>query len=231
MRTLTPQGFYPTMTTVRLAVTLPESIWVAAATTAHPTTSIAALAALAREDAGFGIARVYGDQVDEMLDTIAAHESVLELEVIHTSNGEALIEFVTDQPMLVVTAQQSGIPIEFPVTITDGTAELDITGSRDRLNQLLDQLHGLGLEFDVKYVREYQDPSNLLSDRQQEVVLAAVERGYYDSPRRCTLTDLAEELEIAKSTCSDILHRAESQIVREFIESLPADQAPPDRRW
>lgn len=38
---------------------------------------------------------------------------------------------------------------------------------------------------------------------------AVIERGYYDTPRRCTLTELADELDLAKSTCSERLHRAE----------------------
>lgn len=53
--------------------------------------------------------------------------------------------------------------------------------------------------------------------------MAAVEAGYYDTPRTCTLTELADEVGLAKSTCSEILHRAEEIIVKEFIENLPAD--------
>jgi predicted DNA binding protein len=45
----------------------------------------------------------------------------------------------------------------------------------------------------------------------------AVERGYYDTPRRCTLTELAEALDMAKSTCSETLHRAEGKITKQFL--------------
>lgn len=46
----------------------------------------------------------------------------------------------------------------------------------------------------------------------------AVERGYYDTPRRVTLVELAEELDIAKSTCSEILHRVEEQVLKRFLK-------------
>ncbi|WP_231185036.1 helix-turn-helix domain-containing protein [Haladaptatus sp. DYF46] len=35
-----------------------------------------------------------------------------------------------------------------------------------------------------------------------------MEKGYYDTPRRCSLTELAGELDVSKSTLSVVLHRA-----------------------
>jgi len=60
----------------------------------------------------------------------------------------------------------------------------------------------------------------LLTDRQRELLLAAVDAGYYDTPRECSLTDLATELDMAKSTVSETLHRAEGTIIEEFVADL-----------
>ena len=49
----------------------------------------------------------------------------------------------------------------------------------------------------------------------------AVDHGYYDTPRACSLTELAEEVGIAKSTCSETLHRAEETMIKQFMEDLP----------
>lgn len=51
----------------------------------------------------------------------------------------------------------------------------------------------------------------------------AVEAGYYDTPRDCTLTDLAETVGLAKSTCSETLHRAEGQIIKQFVAESSTD--------
>ena len=47
--------------------------------------------------------------------------------------------------------------------------------------------------------------------------VAAVEQGYYETPRRATLTDIAESMDISKATASDILHRAEGKVVDWFV--------------
>jgi len=58
--------------------------------------------------------------------------------------------------------------------------------------------------------------NRLLTPRQRAVLPVAIEAGYYAVPRDVTLTDVAKEMDISKSTCSDILHRCESNIVTWF---------------
>jgi hypothetical protein len=44
----------------------------------------------------------------------------------------------------------------------------------------------------------------------------AIDRGYYDTPRQTTLVELADDVGIAKSTCSEILHRVEERVMKEY---------------
>jgi predicted DNA binding protein len=46
---------------------------------------------------------------------------------------------------------------------------------------------------------------------------AAVERGYYETPREITVEELAEELDLPRSTLSYRLRRAEAELVRSFV--------------
>ena len=58
----------------------------------------------------------------------------------------------------------------------------------------------------------------LLSERQVEVLTAALELGWYEVPRRITLADLSKHLDLGRSTVSEHLVRAEGSIIRQFIE-------------
>ncbi|UPM44485.1 helix-turn-helix domain-containing protein [Halocatena salina] len=58
---------------------------------------------------------------------------------------------------------------------------------------------------------------DLLTDRQRRFMIKAVQRGYYDSPRECSLTDLAVTLTVSKSTASRVLHNAEETVIKEFF--------------
>lgn len=52
-----------------------------------------------------------------------------------------------------------------------------------------------------------------LSERQREVLALAIENGYYESPRRCDIDDLAGQDRANKSTVGEHLRRAESKIL------------------
>ncbi|MFH5801937.1 helix-turn-helix domain-containing protein [Haladaptatus sp. CMAA 1911] len=61
------------------------------------------------------------------------------------------------------------------------------------------------------------EASGLLTERQREFITEAVERGYYDIPRGCTLVELAERFGVSQSAASGVLHRGEGQIIKKFI--------------
>ncbi|WP_290810999.1 helix-turn-helix domain-containing protein [Halovivax sp.] len=204
-----------------LAVTLPERVWISQVSRAHPEATFRVLAAVPGRESGFALVRITGPHVESVVEAMAEHDQITELTPAQWTEGEATVHFETTAPLIMFSSRESGMPIELPVEITDGEATLEVTGSRERLSELAEQLQAFGLRYRVEHVRERLHESQVLSERQREVVLAAVEQGYYDTPRRCTLTELAEHLDIAKSTCSETLHRAEEAIIKRFVADLP----------
>ena len=209
------------MTQATLAVTLPDHVWIQQVSTSYPETTFHVLAAVPGRDSGFALVRVIGEDAPDVVEAMNDHPQITELSLAQWGDREATVHFESSAPLLLFSSRESGMPIQHPVEIRDGVATLEATGSRERLSQLTEQLENFGLQFRVEQVDDRLHESQLLSKRQQEVVLTAVECGYYDTPRRCSLTDLAEHLGIAKSTCSETLHRAEETIVKHFVESLP----------
>ena len=110
------------------------------------------------------------------------------------------------------------MPLEFPFDVRDGEATWEVTSPADRLSALGSQLDAVGIDDTVEYVRQRVEDERPLTDRQRRLAVEAVERGYYDTPRECSLTELAESAGIAKSTCSETLHRAEGVVIRRFVE-------------
>lgn len=209
------------MAQATLAVTLPERVWVQQVSTAHPEATIRVLAAVPGHETGFALVRITGKDVESVVEDMNDHDQITELSLAQWSDNEATVHFETTAPLLMFSSRESGMPIELPVEIQDGEATIEVTGSRERLSDLAEQLQHFGLQYRVEHVRERLHESQLLSERQQELVVAAVQHGYYDTPRCCSLTELAEKLDIAKSTCSETLHRAEEAVVKRFVEDLP----------
>jgi predicted DNA binding protein len=212
------------MAQATLAVTLPENVWAQQVSTAHPEATFTVLAAVPGPDSGFALVRITGPDVTAVLEEMDEHPQLVELSLVQWSEQEATVHFETTMPLLLFSSRNSGMPIELPVEIRDGEATIEATGSRERLSQLAEQLSQFGLQYRIESLQEHLHGSQLLSERQHELVVAAVEQGYYDTPRRCSLTELADHLDIAKSTCSETLHRAEEAIVKQFVADLATTQ-------
>jgi predicted DNA binding protein len=59
--------------------------------------------------------------------------------------------------------------------------------------------------------------ADLLTDRQREVLLTAVEAGYYEVPRRATHRDVAERLGLSVGTVSEHLQKAEARVFGSLV--------------
>jgi hypothetical protein len=204
----------------RLTVTLPDALWIGAVSRRHPEVTFEVLAALPAGDRGVGLVELSGESALSAVAAMEDADAVSDVSVVGTTPDEAVIQFETTEPLLLFSARESGVPLQPPVTIRDGTATLELTTSRDRLAAMADQLEAMGLDYRVEWIKESVDPERVLTARQRELVLEAVEAGYYDSPRDCSLTDLADDLGLAASTLSETLHRAEGKVVREFVSDL-----------
>jgi predicted DNA binding protein len=205
------------MPTARLAVTLPADVWIADLSTHFPDATFRVLAALPDDDTGVGLVEIAATDVGDVLARLDETEGVRVFETLYRGDNRALVQFETDDPLLLMSIRNSRAPFEPPVTIVDGVADLELTAPRERLSSLTDQFQALGLQYDVRSIRTSIDSTSVVSDEQRRLIERAVEEGYYDTPRTCTLTGLADELGVAKSTASERLHRAEGAIIRAFV--------------
>ena len=58
-----------------------------------------------------------------------------------------------------------------------------------------------------------------LTDRQREALSLALSRGYYESPRKVTAQELAEEFDISQPAMSSLLRRGERQLLSSSLGS------------
>lgn len=203
-----------------LTVHVPDRVWLGRLTRRHPDAEFRILTAFPDGDHGTAMAEVTAEDVGEVLRDMDDCEEVVDLELLGGPGPEALVQFETSEPLLLVPVRKSGALLDLPFEVQDGRASWEVTATRDRLSTLGDQLRALGITFDVESVTQQVETDRLLTDRQATLVETAVEEGYYDTPRDCTLTDLAEEIGVAKSTASETLHRAEGKIIKEFVDEV-----------
>jgi hypothetical protein len=201
----------------KLTIDLPEVIWIGEVSRAFPAVTFRVLSAVPSGDAGFGLLEIEGESIPAVLDAIEEQDGVSSVQLMQRADDTGIVQFETSEPLLLLSIREAGAPIELPLTIRDGEAIIELTASRDRLSAFGSQLEAFGMSYTLNRVYDGVETPDLLTDRQRQLLVTAVERGYYDTPRECTLTELAEAVDLAKSTASVTLHRAEERVVKEFV--------------
>ncbi|WP_226013505.1 helix-turn-helix domain-containing protein [Halomicrobium salinisoli] len=200
-----------------LTITVPDSVWISEVSRAYPETTFRVLAATANTATGVARIEIAGDESAAVCEEIRAYDAVTDLTVLEADEGAHRVQVETTVPLLLSSLQDSGVPIEMPIEVRDAELRLELTVPSETLSALGETLDQLGIAYTVERIQQDVESDPLLTDRQRWVLEEAIDRGYYDTPRRTTLVDLADDLDVAKSTCSEILHRAEERVLKHYL--------------
>jgi hypothetical protein len=201
------------MPQARFVVSLPAGTWLGDLSTAYPEATFRLTTALEDDSRGVGLCWLAASNPEAVLGSLAERDDVTVVTVLQRTSTEAALQFETDEPLLLWSGLDAGVSVTFPVEIRDGRAVVDVVGKLSRLTEF-----GLRLDsLDIGFVREDTETDEQLTGKQYSLVVTAVELGYYDTPRECSLTELAEAVGLAKSTVSETLHRAEGKIIKSFV--------------
>jgi predicted DNA binding protein len=184
--------------------------------TEFPDAEFNVLAAQPTDDGLLDIVEVTTPNGDKLVRHIKDAPKVYSFEVIHIDGGMVLIQFMIPISETYSALVASGIIPQQPVLLQDGWYSTEITATHERLSTYTAELAATGLPYQIMSITQTHDSKELLTDRQWEFITEAVEQGFYDTPRDCTLTELTETFDINISAMSRLRHRAESRIIREF---------------
>jgi len=200
----------------KLTIDLPTTVWIGEVSRDFPSATFRVLSAMPSGEAGFGLLEVDSESIPAVLGAIESLSGVSSVELMQHAENTAIVQFETSDPLLLLSIQESGAPLELPLTIQGGEAVIELTASRDRLSAFGQRLEAFGLSYTLDRVYDAVETPDLLTDQQRRLLVTAVEEGYYDTPRECTLTELAQIVGLAKSMASVTLHRAEERVLKEF---------------
>ncbi|CQH64759.1 HTH-10 family transcription regulator (plasmid) [Halobacterium hubeiense] len=117
--------------------------------------------------------------------------------------------------------KHEGVMMDGTIT-SDGFRKEKVFSDYEALQTLRDRCDVLGIPFEL--LRIAVDPENPgerdtfgLTDKQYRAMSLAFAHGYYDSPRQMTTQELAEELGISAASASDLLRRAENQLISQTL--------------
>lgn len=168
-------------------------------------------------------------RTEAVVDWMHDHPVVRTVEVVDHDGDSGLISLCTDysdsntEPVGNVFREQFCIPLASP-EVHNGFEHCQLMmTNREQVQATYTELcefgpveirslNELDTEYHVSDLAAVSRAVAKLAPRQRQILERAIDRGYYDVPKSCTLDELAAEDEVSMSTVAEHLRQAESKI-------------------
>lgn len=169
------------------------------------------------------------DENERLLEEIRAHPDIIELEVRSVDREiYAYAQFRVSDTLahLALLTMESEFIVKYPLEYTkEGGLRIYAIGSVAGVNEFESQLPD-DISLELEEIGEHSPEGDRLwaqlTERQKEILQAAIRLGYYNSPRDATYGDIAADLGISAGTVGEHLQKIEKRILTR-VAPEPAD--------
>jgi predicted DNA binding protein len=150
--------------------------------------------------------------------SIISHPDVLKFDIVHRRDGKIIGSVVAKNWTECSTIMDSDCYVKDAYWRSSGRMEWRLlTSTEATLKDLINNLKNNDCEVWL-ISKKLLDTAHILTARQEYVISKAHELGYYNYPRGTTAMNLARQLNISPSTLSEILKRAEQNLIEFYLK-------------
>lgn len=205
------------MIRARFRLVLPADLWVTDVSTTFPDATLQLLTGVPRGERALELGEVQAADAKTVADAIRDHPDIRAYDSLHETDHRVIAQYEADEKSLYEFLWTSSLPPEFPIIVEDGTMEFDITATQPQFDAFGEALDETGRQYDLLTLVHTDEQDDLLTDRQRECLTIAQRRGYFEVPRDCTLAEVADALDVDKSTASETIRRGTARVLDQFL--------------
>jgi len=203
-------------------VELPGEVWITEASKNFPTVKFEIQTLLPISLSGESgsiinnaLVKIQSVEWPKIIPLIEKHPSVISLNKWEETDTDVLINVKSKDTFILRSLIQSECILKYPILVQSGISTWELISPRKKIDSLLELFEEMGIVYSISSIGalKKEEDSVALTKRQELVREKAMALGYYELPRRITLTQLADKLDIAKSTLSGILRRISKKLI------------------
>jgi len=198
----------------RVRLAFPPPYWDSGMVSRHPDIRIDVLAHSFTENAMLVDLRVHTDDLQTWIDEMRAAEGVIDVKPLGRAQKASTVRVVFKKHDFFVLLNELHVILRTPATIKDGYSEVIMVGPDESIKRLIKMFPPPQLQVEAVYENEREDVA-ILTPRQTDIFHKAMAAGYFDVPRRVTLTELAARVGVAVSSLSEMLAVVEKKLLQD----------------
>jgi len=204
---------------IKLSIEIPQDKWLATFNKKYPELNFQILSNfLIGTNSGITSFQIRGSSVKQFISDFKDSSSKKTAQILFEGENIVILNVKEVDPWILNNLVKTELLVSYPVLVKEGQIRMEAITSRSKVDRFLEQLKKKGIIAKIERIGYYYK-STLLTQRQNEIVNLAYQKGFFNIPRSISLTKFASDLNISKSALSETLRRIFKKLAHNYINS------------
>jgi predicted DNA binding protein len=161
------------------------------------------------------------DLSEKIVDYLRQDSYVYDIDIVKAEQGRVIGSLKTHKCTACKTFAGANCFLVSATSKPDGKLEWAILGNDTMVKSLMQELEDQKVAGEVVKISKLKGEEDLTA-RQESILQIALEKGYFEFPKRITLRQLAKVLDISPATLTEILRRGQKRVLEEHFRGRPS---------
>lgn len=205
---------------LKFSFPIPQNLWLTKFTFKYPLLYYNVLSALLlTENRANCLIQIKGVNIDDFWIEFSKSYDTNQFQLIYRDVNSILINILIDDPWILQYIMTSQLLVRFPLIIVNGKVSIELIAPRNKIENMFNNPKWKEISVTIKQIGQYC-PETLLSHRQSEILIQALKKGFFESPRKITLSSLANELGLSATALSENLRRITKKLGDNYLKCV-----------
>jgi len=204
---------------IKLSIDIPQDKWLATFNNKYPELNFQILSNfLIGENTGITSFQIRGASVKQFISDFKDSLAKKSSQILFEGENLVILNVKEVDPWILNTLVKTELLVSYPVLVKRGKIRMEAITNRSKVDKFLTQLKKKDIGAKIERIGYYYK-STLLTQRQNEIVNLAYEKGFFNIPRSISLSLFAKDLKISKSALSETLRRIFKKLANNYLNS------------
>ncbi|TKJ23874.1 MAG: hypothetical protein CEE43_01550 [Promethearchaeota archaeon Loki_b32] len=204
---------------IKLKIDIPQDKWLAKLNKKYPELNFYILSKFLIDDkTGLTLYQINGPSVTRFISDFKEKSTKISSQILFEGEELVLFNVKVVDPWILNALVKTELLIIYPILVKAGKIRIEAITDRFKVDHFMIQLEKNGIKAAIESIGYYYK-SALLTSRQNEILNIASKNGYFDIPRRISLTEFAKTLHISKSALSETMRRIYKRLAESYLQS------------
>jgi len=205
---------------VKLTFPIPDEKWLAKFSRSYPLLQFKLLSLLPiSKTQGYCLLQIEGTNLNQFWENFEKYYAAKNLNLIFKDEQSIALNIVIGDTWVLNMIVEAQAVLNFPIIIHDGIALFELIAPRVKIEQMLTHSNWKKLEISIKQIGQYC-ADTILTPRQSEILTKALTNGYFEIPRRVSLSDFAKNIGISATALSGNLRRITQKLGEKYLNAF-----------